>query len=76
MIETTQVIGWQGNVPVIAAAIVGDQLRFSCQHCDEQHVHGRGDGHRDARCSSSSSPFKRTGYILRGYAPDVPPRTA
>jgi hypothetical protein len=31
---------------------------------------------RDAHCNDPSSPLRKTGYILKGYAPDVPPRVA
>jgi hypothetical protein len=74
--RTTPVIGWRDGVPIIAAAAVGDQLRFWCEHCGAMHVHGGGDGFRMARCSDSGSPLRRTGYILKSYAPDVPPRAA
>jgi hypothetical protein len=63
----TSVIGWRGGVPIIAAEIVGAELRFHCDHCGEQHIHGLGDGLRVARCLKPGGPFAK-GYFLKAYA--------
>jgi hypothetical protein len=74
--RSTPIIGYAGDVPVIAATVLGHQQSFYCEHCGAQHVHGRGNGHRVAHCSNPDSPFKRTGYVLRGFVPHEPPRAA
>jgi hypothetical protein len=74
--RTTPVIGWRDGIPIIAATRTGDQLRFFCSHCNETHVHGGGNGYRLARCRASTSPLRKTGYVLHGYPPDLTPRAA
>ncbi len=37
---------------------------FDCDHCGVPHLHGAGAGHRAAHCTSPSSPYQQTGYIL------------
>jgi len=36
---------------------------FQCPHCNCEHMHGAGPGHRFARCGPDSPFFKR-GYVL------------
>jgi hypothetical protein len=36
---------------------------FQCPHCNRNHMHGAGPGHRFARCGPDS-PFFKHGYIL------------
>lgn len=50
-------------------------LEAHCPFCNRHHVHGAGDrpgdgnGHRSAHCSEPTSPFLKTGYILREVTP-------
>jgi hypothetical protein len=35
-----------------------------CDHCDVYHRHGPAEGHREAHCNDSASPYWNTGYNL------------
>lgn len=35
-----------------------------CDHCRQWHKHGPAEGHREAHCSDSDSPYWRMGYNL------------
>ena len=35
-----------------------------CKHCRMWHRHGAAEGHREAHCEDSSSPYWKTGYNL------------
>jgi len=35
-----------------------------CRHCQQQHWHGPGEGHRIAHCQDPASPYATTGYNL------------
>jgi hypothetical protein len=35
-----------------------------CVHCEKWHVHGPAEGHREAHCTESASPYWRKGYNL------------
>ena len=35
-----------------------------CMHCREWHEHGPTEGHREAHCKDSSSPYWKHGYNL------------
>ena len=39
-------------------------LKFYCEYCAEEHLHGIGDGHRLSHCKQNS-PYSETGYILK-----------
>ena len=38
--------------------------RVWCRHCEAWHHHGPAEGHREAHCQGSSSPYWRSGYNL------------
>jgi hypothetical protein len=42
----------------------GKRWRVWCKHRNAWHIHGPGDGHREARYFDSSSPYWKTGYNL------------
>jgi hypothetical protein len=35
-----------------------------CKYCEKWHSHGAAEGHREAHCQDSNSPYWRTGYNL------------
>ena len=35
-----------------------------CRHCRKWHRHGPAEGHREAHCQDSSSPYWKHGYNL------------
>jgi hypothetical protein len=35
-----------------------------CGHCRRWHQHGAVEGHREAHCNDSASPYWKTGYNL------------
>lgn len=39
-------------------------LVFWCTHCERNHAHGLGYGHRVAHCTKPDSPYKLSGYNL------------
>jgi hypothetical protein len=56
------------GAPVLPAyeAVVGRTVCWLvwCEHCREWHEHGPAEGHREAHCQDSSSPYWTTGYNL------------
>jgi hypothetical protein len=62
------------DAPVLAAKPVRRRGRLRwrvwCKRCREWHIHGPGDGHREAHCCDESSPYIRTGYNLAGPVGD------
>jgi hypothetical protein len=40
------------------------RFRVWCRFCGRWHYHGPATGHREAHCTSPSSPYFRTGYDL------------
>jgi len=56
------------DVPVLPAESIrtksGKRWPGWCKHREVWHVHGGGDGHREAHCNDSSSPYWRSGYNL------------
>ena len=38
--------------------------RVWCKHCQSWHFHGPAEGHREAHCHDSNSPYWRNGYNL------------
>lgn len=61
----TDIDSYQGKAPVILCENAGHQWRFYCQYCRVYHRHGAGAGHRAAHCTSTDSPWKESGYILK-----------
>lgn len=54
---------------LIAESVDGyDQWKIWCQYCKAFHYHGAVAGHRWAHCSKFSSPYLKTGYIIKGPA--------
>ena len=56
------------RIPIIRAIRRKDYpwgLQFFCPFCKKNHLHGSGEGHRAAHCTSSKSPYLETGYILK-----------
>jgi hypothetical protein len=56
------------DAPVLPAfeKIVGKtvSLLVWCKHCREWHEHGPAEGHREAHCNDSASPYLKQGYNL------------
>ena len=56
------------DAPVLAAyeASIKGSVRWLvwCKHCGEWHGHGPTEGHREAHCQDSRSPYWKTGYNL------------
>jgi hypothetical protein len=56
------------DAPVLAAyeAVIGDVTCWIvwCRHCGKWHRHGAAEGHREAHCDDSASPYWQTGYNL------------
>jgi hypothetical protein len=56
------------DVPVLPAfeAVVKGITHWVvwCKHCEKWHWHGSAEGHREAHCKDSSSPYWNTGYNL------------
>ena len=42
-----------------------DDFVFLCLFCRDWHSHTPEEGHVSHHCTAESSPFRRTGYILR-----------
>jgi hypothetical protein len=51
-----------GGPPTFKCLEKNNEWRFNCPHCEKEHRHGVGVGHRVAHCSDG--PFKETGYYL------------
>ena len=56
------------NAPTLAAyeTVVDGVTRWIvwCKHCRTWHRHGPAEGHREAHCPTSDSPYFKTGYNL------------
>ena len=55
------------NIPIILCEKRTDinfGMKFYCDFCKTNHLHGDGDGHRAAHCHNQNSPFDVTGYII------------
>lgn len=56
------------DAPVLPAydARIGGVVRWMvwCEHCRNWHRHGAAEGHREAHCQDSNSPYWRQGYNL------------
>ena len=56
------------EAPVLPAyeATIGGAIRWVawCKHCRTWHKHGPAEGHREAHCQDSSSPYWKHGYNL------------
>lgn len=56
--------------PAVEAAEAGRTVwRVWCRHCETWHVHGPGEGHREAHCAHPASPYARTGYNVARSVP-------
>lgn len=53
-------------IPTVKATATagGSQWSIWCVYCDREHLHGAGSGHRVAHCTSPTSPYLRTGYVI------------
>lgn len=57
----------KNGIPIVQAEPRGDfegGLKVYCDFCKTYHLHGRGEGHREAHCNDPTSPYRKTGYIL------------
>jgi hypothetical protein len=56
------------DAPVLPAyeAVIKGVTRYVvwCKYCNKWHRHGAAEGHREAHCTDSASPYWRTGYNL------------
>jgi hypothetical protein len=56
------------DAPVLPAyEVVVDGVTYWvvwCRHCGEWHRHGPIEGHREAHCTDSKSPYWKRGYNL------------
>lgn len=56
------------EIPTIEARLIEvmgvDLYEFDCPHCRKVHRHGVSGGHRRAHCTSPTSPYRKTGYVL------------
>jgi len=65
---TTETIEYRGQTfPVIRCKENKQKQTWSfyCQYCKTFHRHGAGEGHRNAHCHNSSSPYYMKGYYLK-----------
>ena len=53
-----------GVPPTIEVFEKNGQWVFYCPHCDKEHFHAPGEGHRMAHCMDLDSPFFDVGYYL------------
>jgi hypothetical protein len=56
------------TIPTLEAVPVDgctDQWKVWCQYCKAWHYHGAVEGHRWAHCHQDSSPYLKTGYIIK-----------
>ena len=64
-ISDTAVIDLDAPVlPAYKARIGTVRWLVWCKHCQVWHQHGPAEGHREAHCNDSASPYWRTGYNL------------
>jgi hypothetical protein len=53
------------TIPTLHATPDGDgRWKVWCEHCQRDHFHGAGEGHRVAYCHDPSSPYSDSGYYL------------
>jgi hypothetical protein len=56
------------DAPVLSAyeVVVNGAVRWIvwCKHCMDWHNHGPAEGHREAHCQDSRSPYWKQGYNL------------
>lgn len=56
------------EAPTVAAFEVTNRSHVRwfmwCTHCCHWHIHGPGEGHREAHCNDDMSPYYRHGYNL------------
>ena len=56
------------DAPVLSAyeVVLKGAVRWLvwCKHCEKWHGHGAAEGHREAHCIDSTSPYWKTGYNL------------
>jgi hypothetical protein len=56
------------DAPVLTAEAVKikgrERWRVWCAHCNVHHLHGVGEGHREAHCNDTASPYWKRGYNL------------
>ena len=51
-------------LPAYAVKHMGSQRLFAwCKYCRDWHIHGAGEGHREAHCSERT-PYSASGYNL------------
>jgi hypothetical protein len=76
-INETAVIDLEAPVLPAYDAVIKGSIRWQvwCKYCACWHEHGPGEGHREAHCNDSASPYWRTGYNL-AYAGKRPAGTA
>jgi hypothetical protein len=55
----------QQDPPVLLAKRKGGLLVVQCPHCEREHRHGTGAGHRQAHCTRPDSPYRLSGYLLK-----------
>ena len=56
------------DAPVLSAyeAVINGSTHWLvwCRYCQKWHRHGAAEGHREAHCNDSNSPYWKTGYNL------------
>ncbi len=53
------------TLPAYEVKIIGGvRWVIWCKHCRKWHRHGAAEGHREAHCNDSQSPYWKTGYNL------------
>jgi hypothetical protein len=56
------------DAPVLPAyeAVIGGCIHWLvwCRYCNQWHRHGAAEGHREAHCNDSSSPYWKMWYNL------------
>jgi hypothetical protein len=51
-------------LPAYEVEIDGLHWLVWCKYCQTWHKHGAAEGHREAHCMDSNSPYWKTGYNL------------
>jgi len=41
------------------------QWYFYCPYCKKNHYHGPVEGHRSSHCYNETSPYYRSGYVIK-----------
>ncbi len=52
------------DAPTLPPEELISRWRVWCRHCEAWYFHGPAEGHREAHCQDSSSPYWRSGYNL------------